>query len=310
MLASGFKICRQMRENVWRKKLNPRKRALIWEWGFPFIRKERLLTKSWKRGKSGNLADLILGFSPSRKELRKRPFERRKSEDFSEKLHASRKLSLFYGLPTKGKIQRLEPLLKTIKEKYINLLPFPEKRLDVILVRISFCEHIFQARQLINHKHIYVNSKVVNIPGFTVSCGDLISIKEASRDLIELSIAQCRKGKERIRKSIEQLKQRKRSLLRPLFYPSVQKDSSYYLSSHKGYWIPEKYPLFYHERKKTSLFPFHCLDYYYPHHLEVEYEKLNVVVFSEPHHNYLKLPYKNEIEKHCLPQNGKGKQPE
>ena len=96
--------------------------------------------------------------------------------------------------------------------------------------------------------------------------------------------------------------------MRPLFYSSIHKDSSYYpFISHKGYWIPEKDYPFYHERKKTSSFHFHCLDYYYPYYLEVEYEKLNVVVFSEPHHNYLKLPYRDEIEKYCLPQNKKGK---
>nr|UQV94688.1 ribosomal protein S subunit 4 [Haplopteris ensiformis]UQV94711.1 ribosomal protein S subunit 4 [Haplopteris ensiformis]UQV94730.1 ribosomal protein S subunit 4 [Haplopteris ensiformis] len=303
MLVSRFKICRQMKENIWHKKLNPRKRALIWEWGFSFIRRNRLLTKrkAWKKRKFGNLVNLIIKLAS----LRKRPFEKRKkakSQDFSEKLHASRKLSLFYGLPMKGKIQKIKPLLKTIKEKHINFFPFLEKRLDVILVRISFCEHISQARQLINHKHIYVNSKVVNPPGFAVSCGDLIFIEEASRDIIKLNMAQCIRKKERIRRSIEQLKRRKRSFLRPLFYPFVRKDSSYYPFSNKSFRLPKpgKGLPFYHKRKKTFSFHFHCLDYYYPQYLEVEYEKLNVVVFSEPHHNSLKHPYRYKIEKHCL----------
>ena len=104
MLASGSKIRRQMGENVRHKRLNPRKRAPIREWGFPLIRRERLLKKSWKGGKSGNLADLMKGFPYERRELRKKPFKRRKSEDFSEKSHTSWKSSPSYGLPMKGKM--------------------------------------------------------------------------------------------------------------------------------------------------------------------------------------------------------------
>lgn len=164
MLASGPKICRQMKENVRHKRLNPRKRALIW--GFPF-----------------------------RKQLRKKPFKRRKSEGFSEKSQTTRKLSPFYGLPMKKKLQKVKPLLGTVKRN-ISFLPFPEKRLDVIPVRISPRKHIFEARQSIRHKHIYVNPEIVNILGFIVSCGDPVSVEEASKDLIKSNVTEYRKRKD------------------------------------------------------------------------------------------------------------------
>ncbi len=58
---------------------------------------------------------------------------------------------------------------QTYLHKKNSLLFDIEKRLDVILVRFNFCSTTFQARQLISHKKIYVNYKMVNIPGFQVS---------------------------------------------------------------------------------------------------------------------------------------------
>ncbi|CAK9195782.1 unnamed protein product [Sphagnum troendelagicum] len=99
----------------------------------------------------------------------------KKQSDFSKQLQTIQKLSLFYDkLPIK-KMQKSKT--QTYLDKKNSLLFDIEKRLDVILVRLNFCSTTFQARQLISHKKIYVNYKMVNIPGFQVSNGDLISIQ-------------------------------------------------------------------------------------------------------------------------------------
>jgi len=65
---------------------------------------------------------------------------------------------------------------QTYLDKKNSLLFNIEKKLDVILVHLNFCSTTFQARQLISHKNIYVNYKMVNILGFQVSNSDLIFI--------------------------------------------------------------------------------------------------------------------------------------
>jgi ribosomal protein S4 len=79
---------------------------------------------------------------------------------------------------------------QTYLDKKNSLLFNIEKKLDVILVRLNFCSTTFQARQLISHKKIYVNYKMVNIPGFQVSNGDLISIQGNSLYCIKSKIRQ------------------------------------------------------------------------------------------------------------------------
>nr|YP_009047420.1 ribosomal protein S4 [Ulota hutchinsiae]YP_009115185.1 ribosomal protein S4 [Lewinskya speciosa]YP_009307227.1 ribosomal protein S4 [Orthotrichum bicolor]YP_009307387.1 ribosomal protein S4 [Ulota crispa]YP_009307427.1 ribosomal protein S4 [Plenogemma phyllantha]AKM98659.1 ribosomal protein S4 [Pulvigera lyellii]AGN74172.1 ribosomal protein S4 [Ulota hutchinsiae]AHG59224.1 ribosomal protein S4 [Ulota hutchinsiae]AIZ96991.1 ribosomal protein S4 [Lewinskya speciosa]AOR81989.1 ribosomal pr len=138
MPASRFKTCRQISENVWPTKKLTQKQKAI-----------------------------IL-------KLRKKT--NKKQSDFSKELQTIQKLSLFYGkLPIK-KMRRSKT--QTYLDKKNSLLFDIERRLDVILVRLNFCLTICQARQLISHKKICVNYKMVNIPGFQLSKGDLISIQD------------------------------------------------------------------------------------------------------------------------------------
>ncbi|KAN0042795.1 hypothetical protein ACTFIV_006911, partial [Dictyostelium citrinum] len=68
--------------------------------------------------------------------------------------------------------QELYPLKKQKKQL--------EKRIDMILLRSGFVRSIYEARQLINHKHILVNGNIARIPSYTLNVGDIISIKEGS----------------------------------------------------------------------------------------------------------------------------------
>nr|YP_010881103.1 ribosomal protein S4 [Moerckia flotoviana]WIA66605.1 ribosomal protein S4 [Moerckia flotoviana] len=108
-------------------------------------------------------------------ELR-RSKKNKKRSDFSIQLRTMKKLSLFYGNLPIRRMQRART--HTYMDKK-NSLPFNiEKRLDVIPVRLNFRSTMFRARQPISHRNICVNYKKVNIPGFQVSNGDLISIRE------------------------------------------------------------------------------------------------------------------------------------
>nr|YP_009674846.1 ribosomal protein S4 [Fossombronia foveolata]QDE12815.1 ribosomal protein S4 [Fossombronia foveolata]QIA59948.1 ribosomal protein S4 [Fossombronia cristula] len=149
MFASRSKVCRQILENVWQtKKLTPKQELPISE-----------LQKN-KRNK--------------------------KQSDFSIQLRTMKKLSLFYGNLPIRKMQRAGTHTYIDKK---NGLPFNiEKRLDVIPVRPNFCSTMFQARQPISHQNICVNYKKVNIPGFQVSNGDLIPIRENSLVSFESNI--------------------------------------------------------------------------------------------------------------------------
>ena len=64
-----------------------------------------------------------------------------------------------------------------------NLIGILERRLDAVIYRMKFVPTVFSARQFINHGHIRVNGVRVNIPSYMVNDGDVIEIKEKSRDL-------------------------------------------------------------------------------------------------------------------------------
>ena len=64
-----------------------------------------------------------------------------------------------------------------------NLVAFLERRLDTVIYRAKFATTVFSARQLINHGHIKVNGKKVNIPSYLIKEEDTIEVKEKSREI-------------------------------------------------------------------------------------------------------------------------------
>ena len=64
-----------------------------------------------------------------------------------------------------------------------NLIGLLERRLDTVIYRAKFATTVFSARQLINHGHIQVNNKKVNISSFLVKEGDTIEVKDKSKEL-------------------------------------------------------------------------------------------------------------------------------
>ena len=110
--------------------------------------------------------------------------QRRKLSDYGNQLFAKQKLRFYYGDITEKQFRKIYDRASRIKgdtsEILIELL---ERRLDAIVYRMKFVPTIFAARQLVNHGHVKVNNKRVNIPSYTVKDGDEISIKEQSKQI-------------------------------------------------------------------------------------------------------------------------------
>jgi small subunit ribosomal protein S4 len=68
----------------------------------------------------------------------------------------------------------------------VNLLQLLERRLDTVIYRMGFARTIMQARQFVNHGHIKVNGRKVDIPSFLVKQNDVVEIKEKSRSMIAI----------------------------------------------------------------------------------------------------------------------------
>tara|TARA_B100000427_G_C15029294_1_gene386109 strand:- start:88 stop:534 length:447 start_codon:yes stop_codon:yes gene_type:complete len=77
-----------------------------------------------------------------------------------------------------------------------NLVSFLESRLDTVIYRAKFATTVFSARQLINHGHIKVNGKKVNIPSYRVKAEDSIEVKDKSKDIANISGALASKERE------------------------------------------------------------------------------------------------------------------
>ena len=107
---------------------------------------------------------------------------RGKLSDFGIQLHAKQKLKGYYGNMSERQFRSYYASAVRLRgdtgEKLVGLL---ERRLDAIVYRLNFAPTIFSARQLINHGHITVNNKRVNIRSYLCSVGDKIAVKQSSQ---------------------------------------------------------------------------------------------------------------------------------
>jgi len=109
---------------------------------------------------------------------------RKKPSDFGTQLMAKQKLKGYYGNIGEKQFRRLyDEAVRRRGDTSENLIGLLESRLDAVVYRLKFAPSPFASRQLINHGHIRVNGKRVNIPSFQVREGDEIAIKTKSKDL-------------------------------------------------------------------------------------------------------------------------------
>ena len=112
--------------------------------------------------------------------------QRRKNKlsDFGTQLRAKQKLKGYYGDLTEKQFRKIYGEAERVRgdtgEMLIGLL---ERRLDAVVYRAKFVSTIFAARQFVNHGHVLVNGKRVNIASYRVSEGDVIQVREKSRQM-------------------------------------------------------------------------------------------------------------------------------
>ncbi|MFN3515099.1 MAG: 30S ribosomal protein S4 [Phenylobacterium sp.] len=112
--------------------------------------------------------------------------QRRKSKvsDFGLQLRAKQKLKGYYGNLTEKQFSRTYAEAARRKGNTSeNLIALLESRLDAIVYRAKFVPTPFAARQFVNHGHVLVNGKRVNIPSYRCKPGDVISVRERSRNM-------------------------------------------------------------------------------------------------------------------------------
>ena len=110
--------------------------------------------------------------------------KRTKTSDYGTQLEAKQKMKFYYGNMNERQFRNV--YRKALNKKgntSENLIGFLERRLDSVIYRAKFATTVFSARQLINHGHIRVNGKKVNIPSYLVKEEDAIEVKDKSKDL-------------------------------------------------------------------------------------------------------------------------------
>lgn len=142
-----YKIDRRMGENIWGRPKSP------------------VNTRDYRPGQHGQ-------------------GRRAKLSDYGIQLMAKQKLKGYYGDITEKQFRRIYK--EAVRRRgdtgqiFVGLL---ECRLDAVVYRSKFVPTIFSARQFVNHGHVTVNGKKVNIPSYMIKEGDVIEIREKSRQI-------------------------------------------------------------------------------------------------------------------------------
>tara|TARA_B110000444_G_scaffold131506_1_gene123518 strand:- start:16 stop:633 length:618 start_codon:yes stop_codon:yes gene_type:complete len=107
-----------------------------------------------------------------------------KATDYGIQLQAKQKLKSYYGNINERQFRNIyRKALSKRGDTTENLVALLERRLDTVIYRGKFAPTVFAARQLINHGHIRVNKKKVNISSYLVKESDIIEVKEKSKKL-------------------------------------------------------------------------------------------------------------------------------
>ena len=145
--ASKYKIDRRMGENIWGRPKSP------------------VNSRSYGPGQHGQR-------------------RKQKISDFGLQLRPKQKLKGYYGnLTEKQFVRTYTEAARRKGNTAENLVGLLESRLDAIVYRAKFVPTPFAARQFVNHGHVQVNGKRVNIASYRVKAGDVVSVRERSRNM-------------------------------------------------------------------------------------------------------------------------------
>jgi small subunit ribosomal protein S4 len=146
-LESKYKIDRRMGENIWGRPKSPVNR------------------REYGPGQHG---------------------QRRKGKisDYGVQLKAKQKLRFYYGNISERQFRSIyDESIRMKGDSGANMIGLLERRLDAVIYRAKFVPTVFAARQFINHGHIKVNGKRVNIASYRLKVGDVVEIREKSQQM-------------------------------------------------------------------------------------------------------------------------------
>ena len=133
-----------------------------------------------KRCRSLGLEPMYLGIDKkSKRELRR---ANRKVGEYGLQLREKQKAKFIYGVlekPFRNYYKKAKQQKGQVGE---NLMILLERRLDNVMFRAGFARTRREARQIVDHRHVLVNGKCVNIPSYLIKAGDVIEVKEKNRD--------------------------------------------------------------------------------------------------------------------------------
>ena len=134
-----------------------------------------------KRCRSLDLDPTFLGYDKkSKRTLIRRS---RKMSEYGTQLREKQKAKFIYGVlekPFRNYYDKADMMKGMTGE---NLMIMLERRLDNVVFRMGYARTRREARQVVGHKHIAVNGKVINIPSYQVKAGDVVEVKEASKNI-------------------------------------------------------------------------------------------------------------------------------
>ena len=108
---------------------------------------------------------------------------RRKASEYREHLDEKQKVRLNYGISERQLVNYMKAAISSKLDTGLRLIQLLEGRLDNVVFRAGFAPTIPAARQLVNHGHILVNGRKVDIPSFQVKANDVVGLTEKSKKM-------------------------------------------------------------------------------------------------------------------------------
>ena len=134
-----------------------------------------------KRCRSLDLDPTFLGYDKkSKRTLIRRS---RKMSEYGLQLREKQKAKFIYGVlekPFRNYYEKADRMKGMAGE---NLMTMLESRLDNVVFRMGFARTRREARQVVGHKHIFVNGRCINLPSYRVKAGDVVEVKESSKSI-------------------------------------------------------------------------------------------------------------------------------
>ena len=134
-----------------------------------------------KRCRSLDLDPIYLGID--KKSNRESKRANKKISEYGLQLREKQKAKFIYGVlekPFRNYYEKADRMKGMTGENLMTLL---ESRLDNVVFRMGFARTRREARQIVDHKHVLVNGKCVNIPSYLIKAGDVIEIKESAKSM-------------------------------------------------------------------------------------------------------------------------------